>query len=72
MGTASGIMLADMRQNLQIGALALAQRPTNPRPVATRRDLQNPTQVGDGPAVAMGPDKREPHIFWLAKNCVAS
>ena len=36
---AQGIMLADMSQNLQIGALALAHGPGNPCSVATRRDL---------------------------------
>ena len=68
---AQGKMLTDMRQNLQVGALALAHGPGNPRPVATRRDLQDPTQAHDGPAVTMRPNKREPHVFWLAKNCVA-
>ena len=70
-GVIQGKMLPDMRQSLKVDALAQAHRPYFPRPIATRRALQNLAQSFDGPVVAVLTDKCEPHIFWLAKNCVA-
>ncbi|AFW02323.1 hypothetical protein B932_2777 [Gluconobacter oxydans H24] len=43
----------------------------NPGAITTCRYTQHTTQALDRPTATMLTDEGEPHIFWLAKNCVA-
>ena len=59
---AQGMLFANMRQDFQVGALALASPSGNPCTIATCGDLQNTVQSLNGPEGTMLPHEGEPYV----------